>query len=985
VTIGALSFLSPWLLAGLASLPLIYWLLRTVPPRPQQIVFPPTRILAQLENRDKTPAKTPWWLLLLRLIAAALVIFALAEPIWDSSKQKPLAGSGPVAIVVDNSWAAAPTWDLRADMIDRLITEVERQNRSIVLVPTAVAATASKLQIMAPADARIAARAIVPEPFSPERKGRLDPLKELLATTTGGNAIIWLHDGIRHTDDTSAFAAQLGQLADKASFVTLDAIPGREPLGLIANVSADGKLQATVVRTAGTAQSGFIHALSARNKRLAEAEFQFAPGARSTTASFNLPLELRNQVTRLVIAGKRSAGAVQLLDGRSHWQRVGLISGGDQEQAQPLLSPLYYIEKALKPFSEIVRSKDANLAAGLNDLINQDATVLTLTDIGTLTGQAREDVEAWVNRGGVLIRFAGPRLEKGSDALLPTPLRRGGRSLGGALSWSTPQPLADFEPSSPFSGLEIPSDVSIKRQVLADPAQMDPDTKVWARLKDGTPLVTARAVGQGQVVLFHITANSDWSNLPMSGVFVDMLRRISSLGNLNATAKPKATKDDGGEATSAKKRDQPDPRSTTPERGRNSGALAPIQTLDGFGSLGPPPPTIEAIAPDRFSKLTAGPQTPPGYYGAAGQPRAINVLTQGADLKPLLVSAAGVEHRSYQNRAAVPMKHWLLATALALLFLDVLAVLFLQTGGRPWRRATKATASATGIILTSVVILHLATATNAAAQQFSQPPPKITEDAGEGLSPDAIGQLATANVTLGYVKTGDPAIDKVSRAGLQGLGKVLRVRTAIEPGPPIGIDIDTAEIAFYPIIYWPVAAESETLKETTLAKIDAYMKQGGMIIFDTRDHGSGLPTGVPLSGEGGTALQRLLGQLDLPRLEPVPEEHVLTKAFYLLQSFPGRWDGGELWVEAEGSVGASDSGKARRADGVTSIMITSNDFAAAWALDERGRGMYPTVPGAEEQREMAFRTGINIVMHALTGNYKADQVHVPSLLERLGQ
>ena len=178
---------------------------------------------------------------------------------------------------------------------------------------------------------------------------------------------------------------------------------------------------------------------------------------------------------------------------------------------------------------------------------------------------------------------------------------------------------------------------------------------------------------------------------------------------------------------------------------------------------------------------------------------------------------------------------------------------------------------------------------------------------------------------------------------------------------------------------------AKPLPEQTLAKIDAYMKQGGMIIFDTRDYGTGVPTGFSAPGQDRQALQRLLGTPRLPRLEPVPEDHVLTKSFYLLRSFPGRWDGGQLWVEAGSTPTPEDGAPGPRADGVTSIMITSNDFAAAWALDERGRPLYPTVPGGEIQREMAFRTGINIVMHALTGNYKADQVHVPALLERLGQ
>lgn len=983
MSFAALSFLNPWLLAALATLPLIYWLLRTVPPRPRQIVFPPTRILAELENREKTPAKTPWWLLLLRLLAAALLIFALAEPVYDPTRAKPLAGSGPVAIVVDNSWAAANAWDARLDVMDRLITEIESQNRSIILVPTARDGTASKLSLMAPADARPAARAIVPQPYAPEHATRLQELKEVLASQKGGTSIVWLHDGVRHDDGANAFAAGLGELATSGSFVTYDPVNGREAMALFADVTNDGKLQATVLTTGAANRSGTVVALSARDKRLAEALFTVSGGEPKATVTFNLPLELRNQVTRLAVAGERSAGAVHLLDGRSHWQRVGLISGADQEQAQPILSPLYYIEKALKPFSEIARSRDANLSASINGLIDQSITVLALTDIGTLSGKTLEDVETWVKKGGVLIRFAGPRLEQGGDDLLPTPLRRGGRSLGGALSWSTPQPLAAFEATSPFAGLDVPNDVLIRRQVLADPARMNPDANVWARLKDGTPLVTARAVGQGQVVLFHITANSDWSNLPLSGIFVDMLRRISSLGNISGAAAELA--EPAGANTSALPNRQSTPETARAQTRDDTGALAPLQTLDGFGALSPPPPTVEAIAPETFAKLKAGPDHPPGFYGASGQPRALNVIDKDTPLVPLSITTGSVERRAYLNRAMITLKPWLMALALGLLFLDVIIMLMLQMGGITPRR-TPAAAKAGSVAAAAIAVsLALLAAAGDASAQFSQTAPKPLQDPAATLSKDAIAQLATAKVTLAYVKTGDETVDRVSAAGLKGLARVLTVRTAVEPGPAIGIDIERDEIAFYPIIYWPVLPNAETLAQETLGKIDAYMKQGGMIIFDTRDYGSGLPTGVPLGGEGGTSLQRLLGQLDLPRLEPVPEEHVLTKAFYLLQTFPGRWDGGELWVEAETAADDAGTGKARRADGVTSILITSNDFASAWALDERGRGMFPTVPGAEDQREMAFRTGINIVMHALTGNYKADQVHVPSLLERLGQ
>jgi hypothetical protein len=324
------------------------------------------------------------------------------------------------------------------------------------------------------------------------------------------------------------------------------------------------------------------------------------------------------------------------------------------------------------------------------------------------------------------------------------------------------------------------------------------------------------------------------------------------------------------------------------------------------------------------------------------------------------------------------MKAWLLFAALALLFADIIAVILLQSGGLALRRRRPAHAALALMIVGASAFLS---APGAHAQPADAPP---TQGAVSTQATDERAIEATSKVTIGYVLTGDQTVDETSRLGLDGLGRLLAVRTAVEPGRPMGVNILTDEIAFYPVLYWPVLPDAKGLPEETLAKIDAYMKQGGLIIFDTQDYGRGVAGGTP--GLGESALQRIIGKLDVPRLEPVPENHVLTKAFYLLRNFPGRWDGGQLWVEAlDNSSGADQSRRARVSDGVTSIIVTPNDLAAAWALDEGGRPLYPTVGGGEDQREMAFRTGINIVMHALTGNYKADQVHVPALLERLGQ
>jgi hypothetical protein len=188
------------------------------------------------------------------------------------------------------------------------------------------------------------------------------------------------------------------------------------------------------------------------------------------------------------------------------------------------------------------------------------------------------------------------------------------------------------------------------------------------------------------------------------------------------------------------------------------------------------------------------------------------------------------------------------------------------------------------------------------------------------------------------------------------------------------------------MIYWPILPNAPRPDPATLARIDTYMKQGGTVIFDTRDAFTASAVRPDEVSPALAKLREILSGLDIPELEPVPRDHVLTKSFYLLNDFPGRYTGGTLWVEAmPAAVEEMEERPARAGDGVSQILITANDLAGAWAVGRDGQPLLPLTPGEPRQREFAFRVGVNIVMYVLTGNYKADQVHVPALLERLGQ
>jgi hypothetical protein len=408
MTFGPIAFLSPWLLAGLIALPVIWWLLRTVPPRPQRIEFPPTRILVGIDNREKTPAKTPWWLTLIRMLAAALVILALAEPVLNPNRETALTGTGPVVLVVDNGWASAAHWSARTSMVGRLIAEAEGQSRPVMVVPTAHAGKSIAAKVEAPATARSTAAAMQPQPFAPDRMAAAQAIANALGGATDAS-VVWLADGIDHDDSTRAFADRLKSVAG-SGFSLVDVRPGLEALGASATVTTGGRLEAQVLRAEGKARAGVLHAMSARGQRLGEALFALNEGETRAIASFDLPLELRNQVTRIEIGGERSAGAVHLLDARSQWHRVGLYSSESREQAQPLLAPLYYIERALVPFTEIARGEGANLIAAVDSIMKRNVSVLMLADIGVLPHDVHERIAEWVKKGGVLVRFAGPRL-----------------------------------------------------------------------------------------------------------------------------------------------------------------------------------------------------------------------------------------------------------------------------------------------------------------------------------------------------------------------------------------------------------------------------------------------------------------------------------------------------------------------------------------------------------------------------------------------
>ncbi|MEN3350907.1 MAG: hypothetical protein V7632_4542, partial [Bradyrhizobium sp.] len=665
-----LSFAEPLLLLGLLSLPVLWWLLRVMPPRPRRIEFPPTRLLFDIKPKEETPSRTPWWLTLLRLTAAALVILAAAGPIWNPHTAT--AGSkAPLVILLDDGWSAASSWEARIKAADELIANADNDRRGIALVP--LSEPARDITLMPGGTARVALRQLAPKPYSIERVETLPAIERFLKAT-GDAELAWLSDGV----DTGRGTEFLEGLNKTIGDRTLTVFEGgtASALALVAAENAAAKMTVKVLRITSGIAAGVVRAIDAKGSPIGEARYAFAPQDRETEAAFDLPVELRNDISRLEIAGERSAGAVQLLDKRWRRRAIGVVTGATSDTAQPLLASTFYLTRALSPFADVRLGDRGAPQQVIAQFLDQRLPMIVLADVGTLSPEIRERLSAWIEQGGVLVRFAGPRLAQADDDLVPVKLRRGGRSLGGSLTWEKPQHLASFATDGPFAGLAVPKDVTVNRQVLAEPDAVL-STKSWASLEDGTPLVTGEHRGKGVVSLFHVGADSRWSDLPMSGSFVEMLRRLVDMSGY--TSNPGA-----GVASAA----------TTVD------TVAPLRTLDGFGAFGPPPSAAKPMPADYRDRAT--PDHPPGFYGPAEGPIAVNTLAPADRIAALDTSSLRARHASYTNAEPRDLRGILLSSSLALFLIDAIIVALLGGGiAALLRRRTVPAALAVALALSS--------------------------------------------------------------------------------------------------------------------------------------------------------------------------------------------------------------------------------------------------------------------------------------------
>lgn len=925
LTLGSFVFSSPWILSALALVPLAYFIIRAIPPAPQRLFFPATWLTRKLNSENTTSQSAPWWLVLLRLLMITALIIALAGP--SLRKAVNIAAGSSVIILIDNDWSTAPDWEKRRSLAEETLNRFREEGRKVAIVPTAPPlggwSNDAKAVTFDSAKAAQALAILQPQAWMPDYKTAAKTIKTLSAGQE--TSIIYLTSGIDH-GGADGFLATL----DAAAPVDIAALryAGLRQIA-IANVrpSAAGFEVLLIRKENEPTLNTAIGITDEAGTLLARESVRFESDVAKIDTALIVPPQLRGRVARLHVEGIRHAAATYVFDARAQRPLVGIVAAQSSVTDQPLQTPYYYLSRALQPFATLQRGS-------VSEILKPNPSVLLLPDQGRLSAQQENEVLAWVAAGGTLIRFAGPNLfaseDLRSDMLLPTQLRPEPRVVGGALSWSAAQPMASFPPESPFYGIPIAQEIRIERQALMR-ARTSQQAQIWARLADGTPLITARSHGSGTLTLFHTSANAAWSNLALSGTFVEMLQRLLQMSKTGVQSV-----------------------SGTGE------LMTLVKRINAAGQLVSPGMSIAPIERTTLTNSASGPSVPPGFYEGQRTVIALNMaanagpLTPRSRLKSLQDAAGALPYRVVDGPQDRSLRGPLLALVFLLALIDMAATFLLHSRSsfklpKTWRRRSIA---ATALFAALCSTLHPAPS----AQAQTPDPAELAE-----------------NVRLACLGTGVSDVDALCLQGMNTLSRQLNMRTSVWTGEAQSINAQSDDLGLYPLIYWPISTRTRPLSTAAYEALGAYMRGGGLLVIDL---GIGVPGQVRMDMQmpGADILADIRRNLSLPPLANLNSDHVLTHSFYILKSFPGRRGSGTVWVEAGGADIGAD---------VSPIIVGAGDWLTAWAAAQSNLPGYANGDGRNS--ELAIRYGINIVMYALTGTYKADQVHLPALLERVGR
>lgn len=909
-----LFFTQPLALFLTMLLPIIWLLLRLFPLKARPVIFPALVLFGKDKKDRPKPRNIPPWLKLLRLAVLLFLILGLARPVYDPGREA--LSFSPTLIVIDNSWSSTVGWAQRISAIQsRLDAFADISQVPITIITTAANQNTGQLDFEKNISAQDASRflsTLAPQPWPSDFDAANDLIKPYLYTQDKRWQVYWFGDG----QNGEAFKKFFDTVASYATDTVLYHDNDLNQKLAITNVnSAPEGLLIDVKRS--IAEQEYNYTLSVINQA---GDTVLQQDATLPSQSYNaqelvkIPDDVLSNISAVKISPAQSAATIWTFEGGLGRGHAGIITERDIMQKQDYLNDVFYIHRALDTTASVTTGKTSDL------LSDEQISLVVLPDSTKLNESEYAALSTWVNGGGTLLRFAGNNLlEEEAPKLLPVKIINGQRSFGGALTWEEPARINEFDARSPFAFTAIPKTVNVQKQILARP-DISLNNKVWARLEDKTPLITADKTGQGQVIFVHTTADTSWSDLAISDFFPTMLETIL---NHSSQRQLQASKDS---------------------------VMSLARMFDAYGHE---VQSSRIATPKKYSDILKDApsyDTPAGIYQMDASddlsaPRiAVNLgQVAAADITPTSPYYFFDDMATYAEKPYKNLSVYFFVLAGLLMLVEMIASFVLIHGAKRLKPA---------FLMIALFILCVAPHSSM-AQEVEQ----------------SIISSPQNNINFAYIKTGDSTRDQISAKGLDVLGNVIKQRTTVEYGSTQGVNPTEDDLSLYPFLYWPMVSSQEDLSAEALSALQSYIDHGGLIFFDTRD-GQYQSTGSTL---GQDTMQRLAGNLSFGALEKLNYDHVLSRSYYLLKSYEGLYKGPPVWLETATS---SDY------DGAPSIVIGANDWAGAWANVDPDMGVIELQTNLRS-REMALRFGVNLVMTALTGSYKTDQVHVKYILDRM--
>ncbi len=892
-----IGFANFYALFGLLLTPIIWIIVKAFPPKPKSYNFSSFFLLEKIDYDAPKNQKTPLWLVVFRIFFFILIVLFFSKPFLKNNNSFGDKKYEKYLIVVDTGWSMAKDWNKYKELVQEISQEAEKNKKKILFFHSKLNSYKDVKTFETNYAFRNYLENLYPLPLQ-FKEGSLDKL--IQDESLFKNSKIFIISSKFDFHNFNSYYKKFSLIKNNSNnyyyISPLDTI-------LIINslkVTKD-KIICEVLRLGenNLEQKFFLNIKTVNNEIVYKNKHIMKENENKKIINLSFPTEVFNQIKSIRIVGQNHAGAIYYFDDFSKKKNIAILNDNEFYKESPLLSPVYYIKKSLEAKHNIKIEK-------IDNIIKQKFSTIIIPETVIIPNEYNKKLNEWLLEGGTLIRFSGERLVEEKSNFLPSQGTYSKiRNIEGQLTINNNLFISDFEKDSIFTGLQIPKDITINKQLIFDsyPKQIN----VLAKLNDNTPLVSMKKLGEGKIILFHIGANNNWSNLPISSLFPDMINRVLLFSkNYNSSDLKNLTLN---------------------------------KEMDGFGNLVLPKKIITFDSFDKLKTLKPSTNNPPGKYENNQISIALNLSTNINQQQSEKVYTNILSNYSFKNTK--DLSSIILKIILTMFILDILLTIMIKNNVN----FSKIFAKRNNLILIILFFLTL-------------------------IKLDSV----SANETfLAYIKIENTKINNISENGLETIRNLLTTRTSINPKGVIGLDIKSDHIYRYPFIYWPLTKNLLSIKKPEIIKIKNYLNNGGIFFFDIIGFSR---KNLNLKEKKFQEIRNFLNAIGANELSIIPEGHTLTKSFYLLNKFPGKWDNRILFVE---------NSNLQYKDGVSSVILGFNDWAKAWAVDNNNLPLFPVVPGGERQRELSYRFGINIAMYALTGNYKSDQIHSKSILKRLSK